>query len=165
MTGRLLLPLFLTLGLVATSLAETPKEAIQKRYDELSQLEKKKDAQALEKAYRLNAASNFMYVDLFQNTYDIDVSVAQYVKQLDRVEDYVQNSNTITDIRRDGLNYVCTVKTVLDAFLDPDHKRHLQGVSISEDIWTNTIAGWKMLKSHVTKESAKMNGKPIISKG
>ena len=137
------------------------KTIIQSNYDKVSALSVKRDKVNLAKLIRKNTSSQFEYIDMMRNSLDLPATVRQNTEQLSRIFKFNYNSNKIIDIRMKGNDLACKVKTEYDVLMYPDGKVRVTGMSVSEDIWTKTLMGWKIKRSMILKESTKMNGKPV----
>lgn len=137
------------------------QKTLQSQYDRISALSMKKDKVKLEKMIRKNASSEFEYIDSMKNSLDLAATVRQNTEQLNGVYKFNSNENKIIGMKKVGNSYVCTIRTTYDVFADSKKKNRVQGVSLSQDTWIKTIAGWKIRKSQILKATATNNGKPI----
>lgn len=154
---------FSIIAFASVGFGQTVKETIQGHYNEVSRLASHKAKGKLEKLIRGRMSSNFLYIDLMKNTFDAGATVRMNTEQIDSVEKFISNINEVLSYKVVGNNIVCTVKTSYEV-ISKDEEQHVQGVSVSEDTWTNTLAGWKLIRSKATKESLMVDGKPAKPK-
>ena len=156
--------LVLLISGAAIGQAQSIRVQIQAKYDKISRLSSTLNKKALEAATLRNSTSNFTFTDLMKNTFDLRNTVGQNISQLDQVRKFISNSNKIVGIKKMGRDLVCTVETSYDAIIKQRGNPRVSGVSVSEDTWTPTILGWKIVKSKTIKEKIFQNGKAIHPK-
>ncbi len=156
--------LVLLISGAAIGQAQSVRVQIQAKYDKISRLSSTLNKKALETATLRNSTSNFTFTDLMKNTFDLRNTVGQNISQLDQVRKFISNSNKIVGIKKIGRDLVCTVETSYDAIIKQPGNPRVSGVSVSEDTWTPTILGWKIVKSKTIKEKIFQNGKAIHPK-
>lgn len=156
--------LVLLVSIAAFGQAQNIRVQLQAKYDKISRLSSALDKRGLEAATLRNSTSNFTFTDLMKNTFDLSNTIGLNKAQLGQVRKFISNGNKIVGMKKVGRDFICTVETSYDAIIKQPGNPRVSGVSVSEDTWTPTILGWKIVKSKTVKEKIFENGKAIKPK-
>jgi hypothetical protein len=154
--------LMLTSMIAATATAQTDaQKQLQAKYDVLTKLNLKLKINEMLNAFSNSITKDFIYVDRLKSESPANVVIADLKKQMSIIKKYNTNTNTIIGLKFKGKDAICTVKSTYDMIMKGTKLMRVTGFSLSEDTWVNTPKGWRMRRTMVTKEEAKLNGNPI----
>ncbi len=146
--------------LAAASLAQTVKDTIKDHYSLVSELTVHKAKIQLAKAMMARSTSNFVSVDRLKNTFNLDVTTRMNSDQIDSVKKFNSVTNKLVNYKVMGNKIICTIQSTYDV-ISKENEDHVRGSSISEDTWTQTLTGWKIMKTKVIAEKQIVNGKVV----